>query len=193
MRLPIKDTGRTFHHKPNTAILMQTSEYRSTKKRDHTPPISDPLSVEKTETNRNIKSTYHDTYANEQYTNNRTNKVEVRSKGFDLSPNHVLKASPRYHNPSPIINKKNDYTYYNLENVPKTQNQDDLKKFLRNKGINPVSVTVYEDTITHQNNGKGFIVMNSNDTRINDMRTKLESNGITMCQESKLKNVHHHK
>lgn len=193
MKLPIKDNGRNAHHKPNNTIFLQSNEYRIQKKRDFTPQRSDPLATDKTHPNRAFKSTYSDTFQNEKNTSQSgTHVSNTRSQVSDLSPLRVPKASPRYANPSPRINKANDFAYYNLDNVPRGKSDEEFKRDLRKQGIDPVSVNMYKDPITHQSNGKAFMVMNANETKTNDVRQKLENNGITMSNESKLKRVYHH-
>jgi len=194
-KLPVKDHGRTAHHKPNTVLKLQKEDHKPTRKRDHTPPISDPLSVEKTELrSEGLKTMYKEQIGGQQYFKMENKKnVEVHSKVNHINIDRSnVRPNPRHVNASPRIEKKNDFSYYTLENVPKTQNDAEFKKFLHTKGIDPVSVKIYQDTITHKNNGKAFMVLNSDNNKVEEIKTKLQANGITLNSESKLKQVYHH-
>ena len=192
MKLPLKDTGRIAHHKPNSTTFLQSQDYRSHKKRDFTPPRTDPLAVEKTETNRILKTTYSDTYHSDKYsTQNSGNKSPVRSRDFDVSPNRTPRGQPRFANPSPKINKTPEFSYFKLENVPQGKSEEEFKRDLRKQGINPVSVTLRNDTITHQGNGRAYMVINADEQRTTDIKAKLASTGITMHADAENKRVHH--
>lgn len=188
IKLPIKNHGRTAHHKPNAVISMQTSDHKPQKKRDHTPPISNPLSSQEymnrssigTTNMEEINKTHRTKFLN-------TKSVEVQSKVTEMEKHTGLKASPRFMNKTPVLEKKDDFAYFNLDNVPKTHNEQEFKRFLWNNGVNPVSVKLYQHPINNTNNGKGFLVINRAQNREVEIRNKLESNGIGMVEENKLK------
>ena len=191
-RLPLKEQGRTAHQKPNSTICLQTQGYKSFKNRSHTPQRRDPLAVEKTEPRSNgLKTTYHDHIGGEKY-----HKLETRKNiAVNAKVNHQVcdmsdaKPSRRFINPSPKIEKRHDYSYFTINNVPRNQSDQEFKSFLSNKGIHPASVKLYKDTITHQNSGKGFLVLNTDRGQTEAVKGKLEANGMTLSSESKLKNL----
>ena len=192
--LPLKNHGRTAHHKPNTMISLQKTEHRPIRKRDHTPPRSDPLAVEKTELrSEGLKSTYKEELGGQQYIRiDKAKNREVKQKVNNLDLDRVgTKPLQRFVNASPRLEKKHEFSYYTMDNIPKTQNDKEFKKFLNNQGIDPVSVKLYQNTITHQNNGKGFLVLNTEKTKIDDIRHKLENSGIKISPEAKLKGIYH--
>ena len=176
-----KNLGRTAHFLPKKRLDFCQPNYRPNKNTKNTPKDQDVLATHRTERGVEPKSHYQNILSDNKYHKRDVAfKKEVKKKVPEI--NHGRKAykyTDRYLNRTPYMDKRLNLTYHELSNVDKSHTERTFTKELRNNGVNPVAVKLHHHPLTHENLGKGTMILNSNSKRADEYRAKIETVSYT--------------